>query len=249
MDTVQDASGQPFAGWLEGELARYYEPAAVLRRSDRKEILLYRHRESGQHIVYRRIRGRQPVYDSLCLFRSRNIAEVYETTFDGRDTLVIEEYVDGVTIADVLEKRLFTVKEMCGTIIQICEGLHALHERHIIHRDIKPENVMIQHDGVVKLIDFDSSKIFKPSVQRDTTTLGTVGYAAPEQYGEAQSDERTDIYALGILMNVMLTGVHPVKMQARGRAGRLIEKCIMVNPGKRCENVLEIRKALKKIVD
>ena len=157
MDTVQDASGQPFAGWLEGELARYYEPAAVLRRSDRKEILLYRHRESGQHIVYRRIRGRQPVYDSLCLFRSRNIAEVYETTFDGRDTLVIEEYVDGVTIADVLEKRLFTVKEMCGTIIQLCEGLHALHERHIIHRDIKPENVMIQHDGVVKLIDFDSS--------------------------------------------------------------------------------------------
>ena len=183
MDTVQDASGQPFAGWLEGELARYYEPAAVLRRSDRKEILLYRHRESGQHIVYRRIRGRQPVYDSLCLFRSRNIAEVYETTFDGRDTLVIEEYVDGVTIADVLEKRLFTVKEMCGTIIQLCEGLHALHERHIIHRDIKPENVMIQNDGVVKLIDFDSSKIFKPSVERDTTTLGTVGYAAPEQYG------------------------------------------------------------------
>ena len=179
----------------------------------------------------------------------RKIAELYEPTLDGSDSVVVEEYVDGVTIADVLEKRLFTVKEMCGTIIQLCEGLHVLHERHIIHRDIKPENVMIQNDGVVKLIDFDSSKIFKPSVQRDTTTLGTVGYAAPEQYGEAQSDERTDIYALGILMIVMLTGVHPVKMQARGWTGKLIAKCIMVNPGQRREIVLEIRKAINKIAD
>ena len=74
--------------------------------------------------------------------------------------------------------------------------------------------------------------------------MGTVGFAAPEQYGLSQSDLRTDIYSLGILINVMLTGAHPSKRQAAGRLGRVVERCTHVNPKKRYKNVLRLMEAL-----
>lgn len=83
--------------------------------------------------------------------------------------------------------------------------------------------------------------------EKDTRTVGTIGYAAPEQYGEAQSDARTDIYGLGIMMNVMLTGKHPVNEMAAGKMGNIIEKCIMVNPNKRYKNVMEVKEKLNKL--
>ena len=74
--------------------------------------------------------------------------------------------------------------------------------------------------------------------------LGTTGFAAPEQYGLSQSDARTDIYSLGVLMNVMLTGEHPSKHLPEGRMGRIIEHCTRVNPAKRYKNVLHLMEAL-----
>ena len=118
-----------------------------------------------------------------------------------------------------------------------------LHSLGAVHRDIKPENVIIRGSEAV-LIDFDASRLFKDGNPADTQVLGTTGYAAPEQYGIAQTDERADIYSMGVLLNVMLTGRHPSKELAGGRLGRVVQKCTMVNPSKRYKNVLYLMETL-----
>ena len=90
------------------------------------------------------------------------------------------------------------------------------------------------------LIDFDAARLHKPEAAADTQILGTTGFAAPEQYGLSQSDTRTDIYSLGVLMNVMLTGQHPSQTLAEGRLGRVIGRCTQVNPEKRYRDVVHL---------
>lgn len=94
------------------------------------------------------------------------------------------------------------------------------------------------------LIDFDASRIVKANSSADTQVLGITGFAAPEQYGLSQSDERADIYAMGVLLNVMLAGKHPSQQLAPGRMGRIILKCTMANPKKRCKSILHFMEAL-----
>ena len=103
---------------------------------------------------------------------------------------------------------------------------------------------MITSGGIVKIIDFDAARIFKQGKSADTKIIGTVGYAAPEQMGLAQSDERTDIFAVGILMNVMLTGEHPGRRMYKGKLAKIIEKAIRVDPLKRFANTSELKKYL-----
>ena len=113
----------------------------------------------------------------------------------------------------------------------------------IVLRDVKPENVILRGNEAV-LIDFDASRVFKNEESRDTQVLGTTGYAAPEQYGIAQTDERADLYSLGVLLNILLTGKHPSRELAPGHLGRIVQKCTMVNPKKRFKNVLYLMEAL-----
>ena len=112
-----------------------------------------------------------------------------------------------------------------------------------VHRDIKPENIILRGADAI-LIDFDAARLYKPEHEADTQILGTTGFAAPEQYGLSQTDIRTDIYAMGVLINVMLTGEHPSKRLAEGRMGRVVEHCTRVNPQKRYKNVLRLMGAL-----
>ena len=94
------------------------------------------------------------------------------------------------------------------------------------------------------LIDFDAARIYKNENREDTQILGTTGFAAPEQYGLSQSDGRADIYALGVLLNIMLTGEHPSRKLASGRMGRIVQRCTMVNPEKRYKNILHLMEVL-----
>ena len=103
---------------------------------------------------------------------------------------------------------------------------------------------MISNDGIVKLIDFNAAKEFDQSQIEDTRLMGTRKFAAPEQYGLSQSDGRADIYALGVLLNIMLTGEHPSRKLAAGRMGRIVQRCTMVNPEKRYKNILHLMEAL-----
>lgn len=151
--------------------------------------------------------------------------------------IVIEEYVDGET----LEERLpsLTENEKYMILFQLLEGISFLHHASapIIHRDIKPSNIMITQDGVVKIIDYDAAKLFVKNEPRDTVLLGTEGSAAPEQYGFGSSDQRTDIYGIGILIREMFPG--------NMRMLKTADKCTQLDPDDRYQTVEELKDAIR----
>jgi serine/threonine protein kinase len=172
-----------------------------------------------------------------------NLPQIYEIAEKDGEILVLEEFIHGDNLAWLLEESLFSEKEARTIISQLCEGVWVLHSMGAVHRDIKPDNVILRGDEAV-LIDFDASRLHKPELAADTQVLGTTGFAAPEQYGIAQTDSRADIFALGVLLNIMLTGEHPSRRVARGKLGKIVEKCTMTNPDKRYQSVLHLMEAL-----
>lgn len=233
--------------WLNKNIECYYQFVRALKKGEKKEVLLYRHKEMQQGIVVKKLCGIYPAYEHLLHVRGKYLAGVKEVANDGEHTLIVEEYVDGISLADMLQTQKISEKRAIEIGLQVCDALYVLHENRIIHRDIKPENIMILPSDEIKVIDFDAARLYKSFESKDTVMLGTIGYAAPEQYGEAQTDERTDIYAMGILLNVMLTGKHPVNEMVDGEIGSIIEKCIMVDPKKRYKNILELKTKLKNV--
>lgn len=132
---------------------------------------------------------------------------------DGKAYLVME-FVPGETLLSLLQREgapqpLPRVFEWAR---QLCDALEYLHAQNppIIFRDLKPDNIIITPQGQIKLIDFGIARLFKPGQARDTQAFGTVGYSAPEQYGRGQTDARSDVYALGVLLHQLLTGHDPV---------------------------------------
>ncbi|MEG1958023.1 MAG: serine/threonine-protein kinase [Lachnospiraceae bacterium] len=158
--------------------------------------------------------------------------------------IVLEEFVQGITLEQLMARGNISQGEVIEYTIQLCQALSAVHALGIIHRDIKPSNIMLNQDGVIKLIDFGIARIVKPKVSEDTTLLGTRGYAAPEQYGFGQSERYTDIYAAGVLMNVLLTGKLPSDELYQGDCRSIIQKCINLNPKERFQYVSQLEGCL-----
>ena len=128
-------------------------------------------------------------------------------------------------------------------MMALCHAMEVLHSRGLVHRDVKPENVMVADSGRVVLIDFNASRQVSENSQ-DTVIMGTVGYVSPEQLGLSQTDARTDIYAAGVLLNVMLTGKHPTEGFSKGHAGRIVRKCTALNPADRYQSADKLAHAL-----
>ena len=140
----------------------------------------------------------------------------------------------------------------------ICDVLNYLHTRSpvIIYRDVKPDNVILKPDGTIALIDFGVARTYKPGQLADTVCLGTLGYAAPEQFGNAQTDVRTDIFGLGKTMHKLLTNVNltkppyetkPIRQYNPDLSQRLeniIMKCIAPDPRDRFQTCDELFQAL-----
>lgn len=229
--------------WLSEQLKLEFEEVRLLKESPRGSVRLIRHRASGKQFILRRFTGNGEVYRRLLDCSCRHLPLIYETAEREGKNLVIEEFVQGDTLDFLLADALFTPQETRKVVKQLCQGLWVLHSMAAVHRDVKPENVILRRTDAV-LIDFDAARLHKPQAEADTQILGTTGFAAPEQYGLGQSDTRTDIYSLGVLMNVMLTGQHPSKKLAEGRLGRVIQRCTQVNPAKRYKNVLHLMEAL-----
>ena len=229
--------------WLSEQLKLEFEEVRLLKESPRGSVRLIRHRASGKQFILRRFTGNGEVYRRLLDCSCRHLPLIYETAEREGKNLVIEEFVQGDTLDFLLADALFTPQETRKIVKQLCQGLWVLHSMAAVHRDVKPENVILRRNDAV-LIDFDAARLHKPQAEADTHILGTTGFAAPEQYGLGQSDTRTDIYSLGVLMNVMLTGQHPSKKLAEGRLGRVIQRCTQVNPAKRYKNVLHLMEAL-----
>jgi serine/threonine protein kinase, bacterial len=131
---------------------------------------------------------------------------------DGKSYLVME-LVEGETLLAYMQREGLPrpLPEVLGWAEQLCEVLSYLHGQSpaVIFRDLKPANVMLTPTGQLKLIDFGIARLFKPGQVNDTQAFGTVGYSAPEQYGRGQTDQRSDIFSLGVLLHQLLTGYDP----------------------------------------
>ena len=229
--------------WLTEKLRTEFEEVRLLKESPRGSVRLIRHNAGGKQFILRRFQGNGEVYHRLLGCSCRYLPLVYEAAEQDGENIVVEEFVQGDTLDFLLKEALFSPQETKQTVKQLCHGLWVLHSMAAVHRDIKPENVILRGSDAV-LIDFDAARLHKPQAEADTQILGTTGFAAPEQYGLGQSDTRTDIYSLGVLMNVMLTGQHPSKKLAEGRLGRVIQRCTQVNPAKRYKDVMNLAEAL-----
>ena len=229
--------------WLRQSLEQFFQEERLLKQSPRGSVHLLRHRKTGRRFVLRHFTGNDEVYRKLLHCTCRNLPIVYEAASRDGENLVLEEYIQGDNLGELLQGALFTAEETREIVTQVCRALWVLHGLGAVHRDVKPENIILRGSEAV-LIDFDAARLYKPEEDTDTQVLGTAGFAAPEQYGLSQSDTRTDIYATGILINVMLTGEHPSKKLAEGRMGRIVTRCTQVNPKKRYQSVLQLMEAL-----
>ena len=161
----------------------------------------------------------------------------------GENTVLIEEYINGRTLQNILDDNKTLPEDYALSVFRsVAETVRSLHSRTpaVIHRDIKPDNIIICPDGRVFLTDIDAAKPYEPGIVRDTVLIGTAGYAAPEQYGFGGSGIQTDIYALGVLLNVMVTGSLPAEESATGLIGRLVEKSTRMDPAQRYTSVDEM---------
>lgn len=210
-----------------------------------------------QHIETKKIYVKKvlSVYDKNLYFTLSELAfpgipKIIMLVEDDNNLIVIEEYISGDSLGDYLDKNgPLDPKTSITVINRLCNILNRLHslDPPIIHRDLTPSNIMLSYDMNVTLIDFNASKFFRTNKSRDTIPMGTVDYAAPEQYGFSQSDARTDIYPLGIILNTMLTGSIPKNgVYPDRRISSVISKCISIDPDKRYNSVKKFQKALKR---
>lgn len=174
---------------------------------------------------------------------------------------IIEDYIEGETLNTILEENGAQPQELViEWAMQICEALEYLHTRKpaIIYRDMKPSNVMLKPDGNIKIIDFGIAREYKEQSLADTVSLGTKGYAAPEQFGgKGQTDARTDVYCLGVTLYHLVTGhspcdppyeIYPIRHwnpQLDPGLEAVIEKCTQLNPNDRYQSCAELLYALQ----
>ncbi len=150
-------------------------------------------------------------------FRNEKIVQVYDHFKEENAYHIVMEYVDGITLEDLIAKRRFLSEDAALLIFsEICDALKYAHDRQVIHRDIKPANILISKDGVVKLVDFGVSANLEASDDDGLTkagmTIGTPSYLAPEQIANARNrDKRSDIYSMGVMLYEMILGKKPFR--------------------------------------
>ena len=140
----------------------------------------------------------------------RNIVSVYQFGQDQACAYIVMEFVDGHSLGEYLRRpeRLTRDEVMC-LMFQLLDALHYAHEAGVVHRDIKPANLMVDREGRLKVTDFGIARTESSQVTRANTVIGSPGYMAPEQYTGAAVDRRVDIFAAGVLLYKLLSGVTP----------------------------------------
>ena len=195
-------------------------------------------------------RGSKSFYERIAAINHPHLAKILYVHEEKDYIAVVREYISGDSLSDLLkEKKTINSEAAISIIAQICEGLEALHQIGLVHRDVTPNNIIITSGGNAKIIDFGITRSFQANKSADTMIMGTPGYAAPEQFGFSQSNAQTDIYAVGVLFNVMLTGKLPNEKLAAAPLGSIISKCIEIDSKKRYHSMSELKLAVKnKIV-
>lgn len=187
------------------------------------------------------------VYQYLMAHPMDHIPKIFELVEDGDVLILIEEYIPGDTLQQILDTRgPLPEAEVMDIAIALCRILEQLHGccPPIVNRDIKPSNIMLTGDGVVKLLDMNAAKRYDPRREKDTVLIGTQGYAAPEQYGFGASSVLTDVYSMGVLLRVLLTGRLTGGWIPNAKLHRILERCTQLDPRDRYQSVRALEEAL-----
>lgn len=224
-----------------------YSIITEIKKSDKSNVYLAAVDGYKEPVIVKEIsHGNYQVFEALMEINSEYLPKIYHIDEIDEGLLVVEEYVDGELLSDILATEKLTEIECLNIVEQICAALEVLHNHKpaLIHRDIKPSNIIITSKGIVKLIDYDSSRLFKEEAETDTRFLGTEKYAAPEQYGYSQTDCRSDIYSLGVVLEKFTTFLSENKKKSWNR---LVEKCTLFSPDSRYQTIAEVENSIKKI--
>ena len=176
----------------------------IIKQDQDKIISLVEHETTHTKYIQKELNYYdKTLYQTLQKIKSPYLPKIFVIQENDNHLILIEEYIKGNT----LDQQILSKEDVRNIMHQLCECLNSLHKLDppIVHRDIKPENI-IYHNNKVTLLDFGIARFLDSIKNKDTLILGSVGYAAPEQFGFQQSNPQTDIYALGKLMNYLLNG-------------------------------------------
>lgn len=218
--------------------------------TDNHYKILHEYKNEDQYLVMNEVTGDVflkktlktydiDVFRWLSLNHNRHIPNIVEYSESNNELSVTEQFISGVTLDEYISRKAPSEKESIRILCEICDGLKFLHSapKPIIHRDLKGSNILITDDGTVKIIDYDAAKTYKTGELTDTVLIGTEGSAAPEQYGFAQSDPRTDIFAMGILIRKMIPDSN--------RFNKISAKATNLDPANRYQTAEELKRAIQ----
>lgn len=233
-----------------------YEPMECLSHNHMGETLLVRDRKTSQYYVAK-------CYADQLIFSGTNERELLKELHyeglpafigeyqKGESICIVREYVEGLPLNQFVKESTPSESQVIFIIAQLCDILSYLHGHTppIIHRDIKPQNIIINNNGKIKLIDFGISRFYDKEAKADTVFFGTQEFSPPEQYGFSQTDCRSDIFSLGVVLCWLLTGETDAgnalsRIQNRRLAG-IVEKCTAFAPKDRYRDAASVRCALE----
>lgn len=226
-----------FMGWRE-----QYEIHQVIHESAKGAVFAGWDTGTRQEVILRVLyHSNGAVYRVLQQISCPGIPRIYQLFPDGLDTVVVEEKIPGKTLEQrMMENPCFSREEIVRILTQLVQTLEAIHVRGIIHRDIKPSNIVLSGYRTV-LIDFDAARQYREnSSARDTVCLGTEGYAPPEQYGFSQTDQRSDLYSLGVLLKELCRHTGEFGL------GEVIRRCTAFSPEDRYPSAAALAEDLKR---
>ena len=195
----------------------------------------------------------------LSQLKHDHIPRIHDHFTDPDHWYVVMDYIEGETLEDKLKKvrrGRFSMQQVFDIGIALCDVLGYLHAQRppIVFRDVKPANIMLTKTGRIYLIDFGIARHYTPDQTRDTAPLGSLGYAAPEQYGKAQTTAQTDIYGLGATLQTLLTGKEPLEILAEGasrdrpipeKLQALLTSMLEQDASKRPQSMNEVKQSLE----
>lgn len=226
------------------ELTKYlkknFRLIKLIHRSDKTTIFLVEEIATDKKFLLKVIKRTGLLYSQIAGIKNIALPKIYHVEESGSTTYIVEEYLKGMDLQAYLDLRgSLSEENACHLAIELCDCLQELHKLHIIHRDIKPSNLFLTDAGKLKLIDFDAARLEKPGKFADTQLIGTPGFAAPEQYGFHQTDERTDIYSLGLTLKLLLGYEN-----YHGFLSPVLAKCIEFDPNKRFDSARSLKRAI-----
>lgn len=256
---MQDAKAQKreflqeYTEEYPAQMTEHYEVLECFCHKEACDTLLARERSSGKKVVVKCYYNDHPFYEETEPIQLRGLAHsgipAYEGEYrSGVMRCILREYVEGVSLWECADGT-FPTDFVCKVGIEMCGILEYLHgqEPPVVHRDIKPQNVILKKDGTVALIDFGISRLYKEKETRDTLPCGTRDFAPPEQYGFGQTDRRSDIYSMGMLLIWMLTGEAKKIQTPATPLEKILKKCTAFAPKERYDSARTVSVRLKRL--